>query len=257
MNLKNKNLKNKALISTLSLATVFTIFSPIVSKAALQGNGGTAATNTPNGWIRAIRLMEGTGGTLGLQESINTDLTGSGDSNGLDIHMEKNTEYGAMALLSASSYGNPSPVVLNKKDDTGSTTGNKTGVMGFTTEWVANAHLTGGEIANGNWVNAKSKYKNNMALDLVGDATNETKQWHSTAATATGFTLNNDSQAEKWGGFVRANAGSIFSFSGNCTSNDYYDSFLTYFNRCRNCKQVAWAESGYGSRAVVVVGGGF
>lgn len=47
--------------------------------------------------------------------------------------MEKNTEYGAMAILSTSSYGNPN-IIAN--GDT--TTGNKTGiVINFNNEWVS------------------------------------------------------------------------------------------------------------------------
>ena len=49
----------------------------------------------------------------------------------LDIHMEKNTEYGAMAILSASAYGNQNVI-----GDGETTTGNKSGVyMKLNKEW--------------------------------------------------------------------------------------------------------------------------
>ncbi|MCI9177525.1 MAG: hypothetical protein HFJ28_02880 [Clostridia bacterium] len=66
---------------------------------------------------------------MGLSETINTTTllgtnTGESTSNNIDVHLMKTTEYGAMAILSASAYGNPS----NERNIT-STTGNETGVM--------------------------------------------------------------------------------------------------------------------------------
>ena len=76
---------------------------------------------------------------MGLSETLNTDLTPSSDSNGIDVHMMKTTEYGAIAILSASEYGNPS----NDKAIT-STTGNSTGVALNTNyaEWTAGGTRT-------------------------------------------------------------------------------------------------------------------
>ena len=71
-----------------------------------------------------VRKMEELGGTMGLSETLNDNLTSSSTSNNIDVHMEKNTEYGALAILSASSYGNP-----NKVEDGNTTTGNVTGVV--------------------------------------------------------------------------------------------------------------------------------
>ena len=100
-------------------------------EAALQSNGGTPLKANLNDWIYYTRKMQEAGGTLGLTDTINEDLTSNNKD--LDIHMEKNTEYGAMVILSASSYGNP-----NKITDGQTTTGNASGiVMKLNKEWVA------------------------------------------------------------------------------------------------------------------------
>ena len=57
--------------------------------------------------MRAFRTMEQAGGSMGLAETLNADLT-SKESNNMDVHMMRSTEYGAIAILSASGYGNPS-----------------------------------------------------------------------------------------------------------------------------------------------------
>ena len=46
-------------------------------KAALQANPNTHTkkTDTPTNWMSNFRKMETTGGTMGLSESLNSDLT--------------------------------------------------------------------------------------------------------------------------------------------------------------------------------------
>lgn len=70
-----------------------------------------------------VRKMEELGGAMGLTETLNDNLT-STTSNNIDVHIERNTEYGAMAILSVSNYGNPSKI---KNGET--TTGNKSGIV--------------------------------------------------------------------------------------------------------------------------------
>lgn len=58
-------------------------------------------------FFELIRAMETPTGTLGKNSNINTntdylDTTG----NGIDCHLQKNTEYGTLTLLAASEYGN-------------------------------------------------------------------------------------------------------------------------------------------------------
>lgn len=60
-----------------------------------------------NDWINKIRNMESDGEVMGLTETKQDDtLLTNGSSNNIDVHMAKNTEWGAMAILSASTeYG--------------------------------------------------------------------------------------------------------------------------------------------------------
>lgn len=96
-------------------------------KAALQANPNTHVKKAdyPGSWMSNIRKMEETNGSMGLSESLNSDLT-SKESNNIDVHMMRTTEYGAIAILSASGYGN-SKTLQNSSIKT--TTGNKTRSM--------------------------------------------------------------------------------------------------------------------------------
>lgn len=103
-------------------------------KAVLQANKNTKnkpkANNAIN-WIRDIRKMEETGGAMGLNEMLNSDLTVASESNNIDVHMMKSTEYGAIAILSASGYGNPNNDINTAVtvDNNTTTTGNNTGIF--------------------------------------------------------------------------------------------------------------------------------
>lgn len=197
------------------------------SKAVLQSNGNEGAVDSLPNWMINARKMEELGGAMGLSESLNDNLTTNGDSNNIDVHMQKNTEYGALAILSASSYGNP-----GKVNDGETTTGNATGVvMKFNNEWTA-ASLEGGLDTY------SARYRNYYMQNYVakrGDAITETKGWH--GSNSSWFFYN----SPKTVGFVRGHAG-IFSYSV------YYDGFFgSTFSSINNR---------YHSRAVVVQGDG-
>lgn len=118
-------MKSKKYLMIIVLVVAMLLLGTNSSHAVLQANGGTKAKYSFTEFILNIRQMESLGGTLGLTETINTTtLLPTSESNNLDIHMEKNTEYGAIAILSASSYGNP-----NKINDGQTSTGNKTGIV--------------------------------------------------------------------------------------------------------------------------------
>ncbi len=124
------------------LAVISIIFLLIItligkSKASLQANPNThyKKSDTPANWMKNIRNMEKLGEAMGLNETLNTDLTSSSESNNIDVHFMRSTEYGAIAILSASGYGNPQ---ILKQSTIKTTTGNKTGVYfsGEYWEWV-------------------------------------------------------------------------------------------------------------------------
>lgn len=220
--------KKKYLIIVMLVAMLILIIKPNTAQAALQANGGIIKKDNFSNWMINIRNMQSSGGTLGLTDTINSDFTSTNKN--LDIHMEKNTEYGAMAILSASAYGNPDPIADGK-----TTTGNKTGiVMNINNEWTATGCK---ELNVTNFQNALGRYKNIYTTTYspkIGDAIGETEGWHS---KKTSHWINNASIC----GLYRAANGSIFSYFGN-GDTAYTDD--------------AYHLSPWATRAVIVVGTG-
>lgn len=135
-------------------------------------------------WLVQVRYMEGSNGALGLKETINSNLTSSSGSNNLDIHMQKNTEYGAIAILSASNYGNPVKI-----ESGNTTTGNETGIYIYLNgEYVAanNSYAVNESVIYDaqQFRASADKYKNlynysaTYSPKMVGDAIEETSGWH-------------------------------------------------------------------------------
>ena len=156
-----------------------------------------------------IRQIETSGNAMGLSETLNSDLTSSSESNGIDVHMMKSTEYGAIAILSASGYGNPQTL---QSSSVKTTTGNKTGIYfsGSNWEWVAGG--LSGSIFSG--VNSRyfDTYSGSQASARIGDALGSASTtnpgcagWHSASISS----WVNSSYPH----FERGNGG-LFSFSG-------------------------------------------
>lgn len=229
-----------SLISSVMLLSI--LLMPVKTHAALQANGSGASQKTINDWLSSVREMEAQGGTLGLTGSSSlTEVAGSdgkvANSNNLDIHMEKNTEYGAMAILSASSYGKSTPVHETSDGSLSTTTGNKSGVYMFSnTEWVAAGT---NELELTNFKSAVRKYKNIYEVEYkakAGDAIMETNNWHTTGEGW--YWLGNTNHS----GLMRALSGSIFSFDGRGGNSSGYGAYYT---------------NSWHSRAVIVLGNGF
>lgn len=230
--------KKLLLVGMLALSCI--IIQPNYTKAALQSNGNAPTGKSVGDWITQIRKMQEPGGGLGLTDTIDeTNLTSQNKN--FDIHMQKNTEYGAIAILSASSYGNP-----NKIESGGTTTGNNTGiVMNLNKEWVA-AGLTNTHITP--MLNAGGRYKNEYAPSYVakiGDAITETNGWHGSGASS--FIASGWIDPAEAGGLIRSYSGSIFSYYG--TTGQYLSGGTRYYFDATNWK--TWS-----SRAIVVVGSG-
>ena len=198
------------------------------SKAVLQSNGNDGATYNLNDWMMNVRKMEELGGAMGLSETVGSNLTSSNGSNNIDVHMQKNTEYGALAILSASSYGNP-----NKINSGETTTGNATGVvMKFNNEWTA---ASNGNIFSGYVNRYKNIYYENYSAKR-GDAIAETVGWHG----------SNYSWNARVGlsGVLRSNSSGIFSYWVDCMDYNWGNYGSANIN------------IGYRSRAVIVQGDG-
>ena len=161
--------KTKLKLVTLIIMLAMVVCLPVGNvKAALQANPNThyKKLNIMAYWMGNIRNMEKEGQAMGLSEELNTDYT-SKSSNGIDVHMMKSTEYGAIAILSASGYGN-SKKLQDSTEKT--TTGNKTGVYfsGANCEWVAGGGCSN-PVAN---MNSRyyNQYGSTIATAKVGDA---------------------------------------------------------------------------------------
>lgn len=225
--------KTKIFLTIFLIILASLLIMPNTANAALQSNGGTPAKKKIDDWMLQIRQMQSAGGTLGLTDTINeTGLTS--ENTNLDIHMEKNTEYGAMAILSASSYGKPDKVNSGE-----TTTGNKTGVViNLNKEWVAAGSITGVT----NYYKAVGRYKNlytRSYVAKVGDVIEETKGWHGSGASTW---LYDDG----WSGLLRSYSGSLFSYYG----------FGQAFSNAPDKGDAVARSKSWASRACIVVGTG-
>ncbi len=121
-------MKNKRIYLVLIILICITIIAllPKYTYAALQANPNTHYSGykrNSNQWISEIRQMEAPNNAMGLVESFKSDLTPT-TSNNIDVHMMKSTEYGAIAILAVSGYGNPQTMQASSiKTTTGNTTG--------------------------------------------------------------------------------------------------------------------------------------
>lgn len=190
--------KEKLILFTILMMTLISILLPNKVHAALQSNGGTPKTDTIDNWLVNVRNMQAAGGTLGLTDTINVDLT-SNNTN-LDIHMEKNTEYGALVILSASAYGKP-----EKIEDGGTTTGNVTGVvMNINKEWVSAGWSS---FNSANFKDALARYKNIYTTSYSAKKGDAILNWHGSLSSVwiAGYSC----------ALLRSYSGSVFSYNAS------------------------------------------
>lgn len=230
--------RKKLMITMLFIVVLGIVLMPNKVKAVtLQANGGTPATYAINDWLLYIREMQKTGGALGLSDAINENLT-SANTN-LDIHMEKNTEYGAMAILSASSYGMGSTPIASG----GTTTGNATGIkMNINGERVSAALTDLDESAVPRFTSALGRYKNIYTYETIGGKIGDSIDigaWHN----ATNNAWFGGPLGIGVAGLLRGYSGSILSYHGTSNNNGIWggDAHISLLHE---------------SRAVVVVGTG-
>lgn len=171
---------------TMCILALVIMLIPISNvQAALQANPNTHYKKTDNAinWMTNIRYMESTGGAMGLNETINgTTKVATSESNNIDMHMIRSTEYGAIAILSASGYGNPKTMQASAIK---STTGNKSGVY-FGSNWEVVAGGVQGSIFSGVDGRYYDTYTTSNASARVGDGLGMastknpgTSGWHS------------------------------------------------------------------------------
>ena len=161
----------KKLMLSISIVLIIILLSGKVHAIGGQASGTTDTLyeRTVSYFFELIRAMETPTGTLGVPSSINTTnyldsyTDTKGNTNGIDCHLEKNTEYGTITLLAASQFGNPTST------DTASTGLGATGVFQMSNgkfEYVANtwSSAENGTPTTNNYnralTNADSRYVN-------------------------------------------------------------------------------------------------
>lgn len=238
------------LMILITLLVIMCVFCP-KSEAMFQSIPSSSTSSTVRKWIKNVRKIEAPNYGMGLLESnINTTTLVPSTSNNIDAHMMKNTEYGAMVLLTKSDYGDYS---------NSSTTGNSTGIYNVGSELVA-AYLT----RSRNYMyrafeSVASKYKNvySFKSKKTGDAMEETARWGGSIARWTYYDDNvNSSNYGKDPGydydsiFMRGSSG-IYSFTAS--HNDTYNGYI----RDTTDDQYYYESKSYGTRATVVNGQNF
>ena len=204
--------KLKQILVTSALVLGMLTIGGTSSQAALQSNPTTHSsgkTATGASWITSIREMEKSGQTMGLNETIGSNLVATSSSNNIDVHMMRTTEYGAMAILSASGFGWSGKLA---DAPVKSTTGNVTGVYvpGNRYEWTAgvcSAAIVGKD------ARYYDLYTTNPTSAKVGDALGL-----DTYTTNPGCSGWHGASNARWlngtdRGFIRGNGG-MFSFHG-------------------------------------------
>lgn len=207
--------KLKLFITILIITFILLLINSINVQATLQANPNThyKKEDSLGNWLINFRKMEEANGAMGLKETVNSDLTASSESNNIDVHMMRTTEYGAIAILSASGYGNPQ-MLQNSKIKT--TTGNKTGVYFGKTDSLQDREYTAGGVERG-FSNINKKYydlyTSSSSSAKSGDALTTCKNWHG-------------ANWADWVGYnpymTRGGDSKIFNFSGRYGSGEVY-----------------------------------
>ena len=173
-------IKNSTIVFTVGILTAFMLTGKV--SAAVQSRPGVTSlkNTTANDFFVKIRQMEVEGGTLGKKAQLDSTTYLDSSNNGIDVHMAKNTEWGAAAMLAASPYGS----APSGRSDA-STTGNATGIFQMadgTYEYVAGIYNTSNDYMS-KLKNADSRYVNIYTGEVAkrGDATLETKNWKSSS----------------------------------------------------------------------------
>ena len=216
--------------------TMLSLVAVILLSSEVQANyqsvpSGTSKKAAATEWITGIRQMESSGNGMGLKETIDTKTgLATTAANNIDVHLLKNTEYGAILLLGASDYGKQGTDITARRMDTGavsgtsaqaSTTGNKYGIyeIGYydmTTstssyyEWVAGGTSTFLSGIASRYIN---RYTTDKTSARAGDATVETQRWHGSSVA--------DWVTSSRPGFVRGGGGA-FSFDFGSETDSYY-----------------------------------
>lgn len=186
-----------------------TINSHANVQSVSNGTGRGLIDTTSSQFFALIRQMESSTGPMGLNAEINSS-TGeeTNQSNGIDVHMIKNTEWGAVTLLMDSDFGaKAAGTGTSLAENVRSTTGNATGVYEMYSGWeyvagmydgtyesppsyranLYNRIHDGANLKPSKYVNAYSNPTDvytDYSGQKPGDTTGETARWKSASGAS-------------------------------------------------------------------------
>lgn len=183
--------------------TLFIFFVAIIaftinSEAAYQSrpNFSSLVNTTTNSFFENIRKMESADGPMGLNAEFtvsDTEVKETSASNNIDVHMIKNSEWGAAVLLASSGYG------AGRDDDAGIwTTGpnNYTGIYGMGNsnwEYTASYCQKGGSTITGstNYRSLLHSYQGTKYVDQYVNKNNQATADYDSFTVIKGDTIIN------------------------------------------------------------------
>lgn len=158
-----KYFSKKLFLSIIVVLAILFMHKNVYAVGGQASSTSSLYSKTVSYFFELIRAMETPTGTLGKSSNINTSTYVDSSGNGIDCHLEKNTEYGTITLLAASEYGNTTST------DSASTGLGASGVFQMNNgnyEYVANTYSSteGGDPTtnsyNGALTRADSRYVN-------------------------------------------------------------------------------------------------
>ena len=180
---------------------------------------------TPKVWINNIRNMEAEGQVMGLTETHDeSTLLSTSGSNNIDAHLMKNTEYGAIAILSASKeygkQGEGSDRYVMNGAGLKTTTGNVYGMYPTRNyEWTASDFT--GSASSGFGENINEKYRDMYTEQKETKPGDALLPWHGNSSVTWNYTSSPV--------YYRGTSYSLFY------SNSFHASYSTSTDYARAC----------------------
>lgn len=175
-----KYFSKKLFLSIIVVLAILFIHKNVYAVGGQASGTSSLIQKSVSYFFELIRAMETSTGTLGKSSNINTETYVDSSGNGIDCHLEKNTEYGTITLLAASEYGNATST------NSASTGLGSTGVFQMSNgycEYVANTYSSEKDGTpttndyNGALIRADSRYVNKYygsKHSITGDGLIET-----------------------------------------------------------------------------------
>ncbi len=234
-------MKNRKFLSILALMLIALCIMPTTSKAALQSTKAVSSSkmDSATNWVINVRNMESSGGGMGLNETVGDNGIATTDSNGIDVHLQKNTEYGAAILLGASDYGKQG-TVGGTGADRWMNNGNINYYKGTKIQASTTGNVTGiyelGNNSNWEWTSGGgTQFLSNIApryRDIYEDGTTEGKPGDATIERS--MNLGTSWHGSSRGSFATGDAGFVRGSSSFGVFSFYFN-YAGYSNFARAC----------------------